>query len=806
MAKETQVKTKIAVDGEAQYKDACKQIKGALKELSSEMKITAAEFAGNENSIEALTSKQSILKRKLEEQNKEVAAAEAALASMAKGGVEPSSEAYQKMQTNLNYAKAAVQNTKNEIQSLTTKMQEQSGAWNAMKNAAGGAGETLGKIGAATAQAAKAVAAVGAAAAGAAGALAAMTVSSSNYADELLTTSTNTHIASEDLQKYSYALKFIDGDMNTLTGSMKKNTMAMDKARDGNKNVQDAYNQLGISVTDANGQLRDGQSVYWEVIDALGAVKNETERDALAMTLLGKNATELNTVIDAGSGAFKALGDEAEAMGAVMSGDNISALGAFNDKMEQVKAGVGGLKNAASMIALPFLDDLAAQGAPILADFTKSIQAANGDMSKLGGALGTGVTQAVNLLAQKAPEFIDMGVSIITALVQGIVDSAPAILEAGIEILTSLVTAIGENLPMLIDTAGTLILELATGISAALPTLIPTVISIILEVANALIGNIPKLIEAALKLMVGLAQGLIAAIPTVIAKLPEIINSIISALLGSIPLIIEAGISLLSALIDGLPDIIIAVVEAIPQIISGIITALMDNIPALIQAGFDLFVALVTALPEICIEIWNAIPQIISGIVTSIGDAFGQIASAGKELFCQLVGKLQDAIKYIVKRVPEIATGIVKKIKEKFSEFKEIGKNMIKGIWNGINDAAAWLWDKVTGWAKGLLNGIKGLFGIHSPSRVFAGIGKFMALGLGEGFTQEMRAVSEDIRRETASAIPPRAYLERARGGAIAQGAQVSVVQNIYANNTSYAQQQREAARRFERLAREVIA
>lgn len=132
--------------------------------------------------------------------------------------------------------------------------------------------------------------------------------------------------------------------------------------------------------------------MYWEVIDALGEIENVTERDALAMTLLGKSGTELNTIIDAGSEAFKAYGEEAEAMGAVMSGKNLNVLGAFNDKIQQLKAGTEGLKNSAALIALPFLDDLASDGIPILAKFSKGIQQANGDVTKMTDIIGNGLS------------------------------------------------------------------------------------------------------------------------------------------------------------------------------------------------------------------------------------------------------------------------------------------------------------------------------------------------------------------------------------------------------------------------------
>ncbi len=665
MAKEEQIKTSIDLTGEKEYRAACSNINSSLREINSEMKLATAEFAENADSAEALTRKQEILQKQFDEQAKKAAAAEAALKKMREAGIDPTDPAYQKMQTNLNNTKAEMAKTEQQIESTSKQLKQSKIDWESV-------GDVVGKVGKAFGTA---VAALGAAAVGAASALAGMTVSASNYADDILTTSANTHIAAEELQKYQYALNFIDGDINTLTKTMKKNTQIMDDARNGNKEYAAAYDKLGVSVTDANGELRDSQEVYWEVIDALGEIENVTERDALAMTLLGKSGTELNTIIDAGSEAFKAYGEEAEAMGAVMSGKNLNALGAFNDKIQQLKAGTEGLKNSAALIALPFLDDLASDGIPILAEFSKGIQQANGDVTNMADVIGNGLSGVLNLIVEKLPEFVKMGVTMVSSLIEGIVSNAPTIATSAVSIVETLVNGIAELLPMLIDGAAQLIVGLATGLGQSLPTLVPTIVEVVLQIVQTLIDNIPLLIDAALQLITGLAQGIINAIPVIMAALPQVITSligIITALTENIPLIIQAGIDLLVALIQALPEIIVTIVQAIPQIISSIVNALIGNIDQIIMAGVQLFVALIQNLPTIIVEIVKAVPQIVSGIV---------------QAFASLGGELVNA-----------------------------GDNLLHSLWEGISGAASWLWEKVSGWASSLVSGIKDFFGIHSAA------------------------------------------------------------------------------------------
>ena len=752
MAKEEQIKTSIDLTGEKEYRAACSSINSSLREINSEMKLATAEFADNASGAEALSKKQEILQKQFDEQAKKAAAAEAALKKMREAGIEPTDPAYQKMQTNLNNTKAEMAKTEQQIKSTSEELKSSKVNWEAV-------GDTVGKVGKAFGAA---LAALGAAAVGAASALAGLTVSASNYADDLITQATFTRQTTDDLQKYAYAARFIDVEVNTLTKSMAKNIKSMDSARKGSAAYADAYKKLGVSVTDANGELRNSNDVYWDCIDALGSIQNETERDALAMQLFGKSAQELNSVIEAGSEAFKELGDEAEQMGFILSEDAVNRLGAFNDKLQVLQAGAEGLKNAASLIALPFLDTLAGEGIPIMTKFSKAVMDAEGDVTKMADALGEGISDVLNLIVEKLPEFIDMGVQMVTSLISGIVSNAPTIASAAVQIVETLVEGIAELLPLLI--------------------------------------------EGAAQLIAGLAQGIINAIPVLVAALPQLITSLIDGLLSAIPQIIQAGIDLLTALVAALPEIIAAIVEVIPQIIDGIITALTENIPLIIQAGIDLLVALIQALPQIITTIVQAIPQIISGIVNALIGNIDQIIMAGVQLFVALIQNLPTIIVEIVKAVPQIVSGIVQAFASLGGEMINAGANLLHGLWEGISGAASWLWEKVSGWASSLVSGIKDFFGIHSPSTVFAEIGGNMADGVGVGFTDNMGGVEGDMTAAMggAGALTAAEAVNAVNNGIIANieglsGAVNAIVERVITGLTAQAQRFNQAGQDFDK-------
>lgn len=184
------------------------------------------------------------------------------------------------------------------------------------------------------------------------------TVEAASFADELLTLSSQTGINTDELQKLQYASKLVDVDMSTLSGSMSKLVSSMSKAAKGGNDTEAAFRKLHIKVTEQNGELKDANEIFYNVIDNLGKIKNETERDALAMEIFGKSAKELNPLIEAGSKKLKELGIEAENMGVVMSGADIEALGKLQDAFDKFDSTTTALKNNLGLTLLPVLTAL----------------------------------------------------------------------------------------------------------------------------------------------------------------------------------------------------------------------------------------------------------------------------------------------------------------------------------------------------------------------------------------------------------------------------------------------------------------
>ena len=154
-------------------------------------------------------------------------------------------------------------------------------------------------------------------------------------ADDLNTLSKQTGISAEEIQKMKYASDLVDVSFEDISGALRKMKPKMDESNE-------TFQKLGVSVTNADGSLRDVTSVFYDSIEALSQIENETERDQVAMELFGKSADQLAGVIDDGGKALKDYGQQAEDLGVIMSQDTLDALNETNDTIDQLKANLGG--------------------------------------------------------------------------------------------------------------------------------------------------------------------------------------------------------------------------------------------------------------------------------------------------------------------------------------------------------------------------------------------------------------------------------------------------------------------------------
>lgn len=322
-------------------------------------------------------------------------------------------------------------------------------------------------------------------------------------------------------------------------------------------------------------------------------------------------------------------------------------------------------------------------------------------------------------------------------------------------LLTELVPKLVEEIPPLItNTLPILIDAINTAINAivdVLPSIIDAISDLIPQILSALLSLLPKLIEVGIKGILSLVNGLNQAMPDLIGMLPEIIVNIVNTLIENLPAIIETGINLLTGIIEGLTKAIPQLIDMLPSIITTIIETLINNLPMLVNCAIQLMVALTNGLIQSLPKLATMVPTIIITIVNTLIQNLPKILTMGVKILTSIIEGIGQNFGNLANKAKEIGTTIIDKVKEFPGKMIEAGKDLVKGIWDGITGNLNWIKDKISEWVGNVTNFIMKLFGINSPSKLFRDkIGKPLAEGIGVGFSDEMKNVTNEMQ----NAIP----------------------------------------------------
>jgi phage-related protein len=360
----------------------------------------------------------------------------------------------------------------------------------------------------------------------------------------------------------------------------------------------------------------------------------------------------------------------------------------------------------------------------LIGNFVSSVETAAGNIIPRVSVMLGGISQLVT----------SASTTIIPMVITTITDNLPALLQAAVALVGALGQGIIDSLPAITQAAIDILFFLANGLIENLPTLIDGIVQVTLTIVQMLTSPdfLTQLIETAILLIMTLAQGLIDAIPQLIAAVPMIIGNLLAAIIVELPNIIQMGIDLLFALIDGIIKCIPELVAAVPTLIIAFVNGIVNNLDKIILAAPQIIVSLITGIIGAIPELIAAVPRVIAAIADTIRNY----------------------------------------------DWGGIGRNIVQGLKDGI----AGMWDNIKDWfnekVNSLVGGVKRILGIHSPSKVFAGIGGFMAEGLGEGFSDEFAAVKNDIEGSmnfdagtiTADANISRNYTSGSYGAASTSG------------------------------------
>lgn len=519
---------------------------------------------------------------------------------------------------------------------------------------------------------------------------------------------------------------------NAYQGFAKQNYTMLDNLKLGYGGTKEEMKRLLEDAEKLSGIHYDISNLN-DVYSAIHVIQEELD-------ITGTTAKEASTTIQGSASAMKAawqnmltgIADE-NADFDTLIGNLVSSVSTFAEnilpRIEIALKGVGKLISGLAPViveALPGLLDT------ILPEFINAVMSI--------------VDSIIAVLPELLPTLIDAAVDILMQLIEALAENLPTIIEAILEGLNQIIEGITENLPTLIEAVVSCFNQIIDVVAQNLPTITQSIVDGLITMVQAIIDNLPQFLQAFLTLVLSFNEALIQALPQIIEALPQLIEGIINFIIEAIPMLIDAYIQLMTALIEALPDIIEAISEALPELIDGIIDGILTLLPKIIECGIQLFIALIQNIGDIIAGIAAALPDLINGIIQAILEHLPEIIECGVKLFVALVENLPKILIEILKAVAEILSSILGAINDGFENMAEAGLNLVKGLWQGIKDAAGWLKDKISGWVDDVMSAIKGFFGIASPSKLTAEDGKYLAMGLGKGITDNIKYATDAVK------------------------------------------------------------
>lgn len=492
----------IPIKGDAtELQKALGKIRTEAREVDKELGYINKSLKFNPRNVDLLRQKLAVLNSAADDNEKKINDMKAALDKLKKSGVDETSAEFRELQREIIKAESKQKSYNAEIKKLkgaTSSLGQAAASMAAFGNNATKAGEAL--------------RGVSMAAAGIDAALGALAVKSGQAADDLVTLSKVTGISTTELQKYKAAADLVDVSVDTIAKSQKRMKANMLTASEGTGAAASAFATLGVTVTDTNGHLRAQDDVFAETIAALGQMENETERDAIAMQIFGKSASELNPLIEDGGETYARVAKIFRDNGLeVVDEETLAKANAFNDSLDEIKATWGA---AISTIGM----QLAGYLAP-------AMETVAGFMDKVAG-----------LLSQLSPEVL-----VVIGVIAGII----AVLAPALIIIGKLAFAIS-SIMTLVSTAGPIIAAVSGPIGIAVAA-----IGALIAVGVALYKNWDTIKEY--------ASAVFAKIRDIIATIVEAIKERMAIMLSSFTNAIE--------FIKSIPDKVRAIIQKIKDFI-----------------------------------------------------------------------------------------------------------------------------------------------------------------------------------------------------------------------------------------------
>lgn len=702
----------IDIDGNtSKLESSLKSLDGSLRTTQNTLKDVNKLLKLDPGNTELLTQKQKNLESAIRGTKLRLNELKTAQEGVAEGTAE-----WDALQREIIATEQDLQGLEQEYRNFGSVGAQQVAAVGAKMEAVGGKIEGIGQK----------LAPVSAAAAGIVASLVGLGYSAITSADDLSTLAKQTGFSTDEIQRMQYAADLVDVSFEDISGALKKMKGKMDPANE-------TFQQLGVSVTDANGELRDSSTVFYEAIEALSGIENETERDQVAMELFGKSADQLAGIIDDGGAALKQFGQDAEDMGLILDQETLDSLNAINDTVDKTKARFrGAFAKAGATLAQKFAPalDKAAAVAERLADKIANLSPETlGLITKIAGVVaaiapvlvvGGKLTSGIGKVLSFAPQ-IKAAIAGVTAALSSPLGIAAAVVAAAILIyknwdkIKELAGKVAETVANawnrikeavmnseIVQKAAEIWENLKTNVSNAVQNAKDFVVDTWNNIKDAVLNSdfIQGVVAAWESVRIGV-QTAVRAVRTTVTGVWNRIKEIVSN--NEFIEGVVAGWESLKAGVQAAVRAARTTVVTTWNTIKSRVQALTSNVAESVTSKFEEAKEAASTAVEnartAVVQKWNAIKTSVSSTVTLIANAIRSKFTVARNNVTAIFSTIKSSIEEKINNAKQAVSDAIEKIKGFFNfDLK-------------IPDIDFPTWDSIKGKAEELWNNIKGVLG-----------------------------------------------------------------------------------------------
>ena len=552
------------------------------------------------------------------------------------------------------------------------------------------------------------------------------------YGDEVDKTSQKLGISAQAYQEWDYVMQLAGTDMSSMTTGFKTLTNHIADATAGSEDAIAMFESIGISLTDL--QNMSTEDIFAATVAGLQEMEEGADRSALAVDLFGKSGQNMAALFNMTNEETEEAIALANEYGMVMSDDAVQASADYTDALTTLEKTFTGLKNNLMSQFLPSLTTVMDGLSAIFA----------GDETGIT-AIKSGIEELVGNISAISPQLFELASAIVTSLLAGFGPMLPSVVESIFSFINEALITLTGLLPQLMPVITTGLQSVLSILLDSTPLIISSLLTLITDLVTWLASgdNITRFVNGLIELVGEIASQLSVVLPVILPALVQIITELASALTNAD----NIGI-LVAAVLEVAAAIFVALVECVPVLIDFTIDTLL-NLANIIADGLEFIMPYIISFATNALNTFknwgenvkNAITNFINNVRTSITTWLTNLRTSFSTAFTTIQTKISE----IVNKAKNLVSNIITTISELPSKVISIGSNLVEGLWNGINNKITWVKNKIWGMGSQITSAIKSVFGIASPSKVFAEVGDFLAQGLGVGFESGMDDVESDM-------------------------------------------------------------